>query len=99
MIVVYPRHFEENAPKINEVVFDDEHDQKLTEILSGLYETFVIYVFHREDTSDLNYIATKNRSENLHEISTMIDCRYPSKNLDLLINKFKKIEEVWNSEG
>lgn len=93
MTVVYPKEFEKNAPKLVKVIFGFEGIE-----ISGLYDEFFIIVKHEEESADLNYTLGYDGTNNLHFARTRIDCRYPSKNLDLLISKFCKIEEIWNNE-
>ena len=91
MIVVYPKEFKENAPENCNVIFGVDNIEN-----SGLYDQFYILVEHENDSAKLNYISIYDVINNIHFVKTKIDCRYSSNNLDMLIKKFKKIEEVWH---
>lgn len=95
MILIYPRFFEKNAPTFENVetlLFAPD----LQIPSSGMYDTMVMEVRHKEDEKDLNYSVVFDSKKNSHKVTTFVDCRYDSKNLELLVETFKKIEDIWN---
>ena len=104
MIILYPKEFEgrHQFPKNLDVFYyeciaksgKDDGYAYYTSKLSGLYDTFVLSVGHVTSHASLNYLT--QYSQNLHLTTTLIDCRYHSDRLDLLITKITKIEDIWN---
>jgi hypothetical protein len=97
MILIYPEKYKENCPNFDNIQFLEKTNIHYDQISSGLYDTMILKVEHLDDVSDFNYSSQYNRKSNIHYVWTFIDCRYKSKNLELLIDKFKQIEEIWNS--
>lgn len=98
MILLYPDKYKENLKSYDGVDIryyhtspDDYHVDD-----NGLYDIFILEARHNDDEKDLNYHSFKWITRNCHVVKTSIDCRYPSKNLDMLVEKFKKIEDIWN---
>ena len=96
MKVIYPREYEQTAPKSNLVLFDDI-DYIPNNL--GLYDEIIIIVSHNEGCDKLNYKSWFDMESGIHYVTTFIDCRYESINLKLLISNFGKMEEIWNNEG
>ncbi len=95
MIVIYPTQYQKNAPNNRlgvEVV--STKDQTMPKP-SGMYDIFVIIVSHMDDVGELNYKVSYCNKSNQHIVNTVIDCNFHSKNLEILIDKFKQIEEIW----
>ena len=101
MIIFYPEEYKENAPKYGNVRFYPTKDKFMSINVddNGMYDTFVLKVEHSDGEDVLNYGGYKELNRNIHYYTTSVDCRYESKNLDILIEKFKKWEEIWNNEG
>lgn len=101
MIIFYPEEYKENAPKYGNLRFYPMKDRFTHAEVddSGLYDTFVLKVGHFDDVNVLDYRGYKEINRNIHYYTTSIDCRYKSKNLDMLIEIFEKIEKIWNYEG
>lgn len=97
MIIVYPEQFKINVPthSRSEIIFDGD-DLNINEKFSGLYDTVFLVVNHSEDSHALNYNSLLDQSRNIHHVTTFIDCRYHSSNLDIIINMFQKWEDIWN---
>lgn len=90
MIIIYPEEFRDNAPEgalfnVDKVDFD------------GFLDQFILIVNHVKGCSNINYNMAYQRDRNVHIMTTFIDCGYVSENLKFLIDKFKKIEEIWNA--
>jgi hypothetical protein len=96
MIVIYPKKYEKNSPKEFDDVEIIKSDDWVDVIPSGMFDTFVIVVSHMEKISDMNYKISFNNKSNLHTIITNVDCNFNSQNLDFLIKKIKKWEDIWN---
>jgi len=94
MTLIYPKEHIENAPIDQDVDIITDYDE-LNKKISGLYDTFVVFVSHKESVGGLNYAVSFDRLRNLHILTTFIDCRYKSDNLKLLIDKFKAFENAW----
>lgn len=97
MTVIYPKEYIENAPK-NHSEVDIIFSENQSPLPSGMCDTFVMEVQHVSGMGDLNYELSFCNKSNRHTIKTSIDCNFHSKNLDLLITKFKTIEDIWNHE-
>jgi hypothetical protein len=98
MIVIYPKEYMSNAPNNNsEVEFIFTGDP--IPLPSGMFDTFLMVVEHESKMADLNYELSFCNNKNRHIVKTMIDCNFQSRNLELLIKKFKAIEDIWNYEG
>ena len=93
MIVIYPKEYMINAPNSDgvEVIFTGDP----IPLPSGMYDTFLMIVEHEPKMADLNYKLSFCNNNNRHTVKTMIDCNFQSKNLELLIDKFKQTEEIW----
>jgi hypothetical protein len=94
MTVIYPREYMINAPNSDgvEVIFTGDP----IPLPSGMYDTLLMIVEHEPKMADLNYESSYKSC--VHTVKTMIDCNFQSKNLELLIKKFKTIEDIWNYE-
>jgi hypothetical protein len=98
MIIFYPEEYKENAPKYGDVRFYPTKDKfaPINVDDNGLYDTFVLKVGHFDGEDVLNYGGHKELNGNIHYYTTSVDCRYESKNLGILIDKFKSVEDIWN---
>jgi hypothetical protein len=96
MKILYPEKYQENAPKSEDVDFDNIVNFHIGNNLSGFLDTVVIVVEHCVNVHYLNFESWIEGRANTIYVKTLVDCRYHSDNLKFLIEKFRKIEEVWN---
>lgn len=100
MILIYPEKYKENAPEYVDILFYPEEEKYKHTMVedNGFYDTFILKVGHFNGADELEYRGWKELNKNIHYYMTSIDCRYKSKNLDVLIDKIKNIEKIWNNE-
>lgn len=95
MIVIYPKKYEKNCPSELDGVEFVKTDDKFDVAPSGMFETFILMVEHMEGVSKFNYSLCFDADKNQHVAITKIDCNFHSRNLEMLINNLKKMEENW----
>jgi hypothetical protein len=97
MIILYPKDFEfqNDLPDGCGLKYYDVGSYDVEEFLSGLYDTVILSVHHEAGAMSLNYMMSFINPQ-CHYVRTIINCDYKSANLQTLINKFHKIEDIWN---
>jgi hypothetical protein len=97
MTVIYPKEYMSKLlNNYSEVEFISSED--VIPHPSGMLDTFLMVVEHQSGMADLNYELSFCNKSNRHTIKTSIDCNFYSGNLELLIKKFKTVEDIWNYE-
>lgn len=96
MKLLYPKKYRENSPRSTDVEFVENIDLEYGQNLSGFFDTVVMIVNHSPNCAALNYNSWIESRSNVIYVTTFIDCNYLSSNLEFLINKFKKWEDIWN---
>lgn len=97
MIVIYPEKFKGNQ-KFNDesnVYYLDYGYALQSEYLpkhDGMTDHVLFIVLHKEGESRLRYKSEYRNST--HTITSEVDCRYHSENLEHLLKIFKKFEEI-----
>jgi hypothetical protein len=97
MTIIYPAEFKGNQ------TFDDESNvyyldygyAPQIEYLpkhDGMTDHVLFIVLHKEGESRLRYKSEYRNS--IHTITSEVDCRYYSENLEHLLKTFKKFEEI-----
>jgi hypothetical protein len=97
MTIIYPIEFKGNQKFDDEssVYYLDYGYALQSEYLpkhDGMTDHVLFLILHKEAESRLRYKSEYKNS--IHTITSEVDCRYHSNNLEYLLNIFKKFEEI-----
>jgi hypothetical protein len=95
MKVFYPKKYRDNQ-KFPENVLVEYYDDvdSVPSFHDGMMDSFSLLVIHREKWVAENYGAFFENGE--HHFMIKVDCEHQSKNLDDLLSKLIKWEDIWN---
>jgi len=97
MTIIYPAEFKGNqtfdsSSNVYYLGYGDARQSGFLPKHDGMTDHVLFIVLHKQGESRLRYKSEYRNS--IHTITSEVDCRYHSDNLEYLLKTFKKFEEI-----